>query len=186
MKPFRVVILRCVKRVMDMHDLARYLTPPSMKGKRYEASNFKVFDQEFTGSDIHAVIKYILPSSMQYELEDHQKDYRSLTYEYWCNLLSTIDIKYNRKREATQIKNISSTRAASLSDINGCVRIHRKNKSILGAGVLRSNKESHNKAPKHPGTPRHCVLCKKVGIPERKYILIVLRIILVSIPTRRP
>ena len=38
-KPFCVRILRYTKRVRDMHDLEKYLPPPSMKGERYGAAN---------------------------------------------------------------------------------------------------------------------------------------------------
>ena len=71
-KHFRVKILRYAKRVIDIHDLAKYLPTPSMKVESAEADNWTVRNQEFTVSDIWLVIKYGLLSSMQYELEDHQ------------------------------------------------------------------------------------------------------------------
>ena len=43
---------------MDMHDLAKYQPPPSMKGDSYEAYNWKVHNQELTVSDICVAIKY--------------------------------------------------------------------------------------------------------------------------------
>ena len=54
-----------------MHDLEKYLPPPSIKGKRYKANNWKVHDQEFTVSEICVAIKGGLPSSMQDELDYH-------------------------------------------------------------------------------------------------------------------
>ena len=36
--------------VRDMHDLAKYLPPSSMKGYNDEASNFNARNQEFTAS----------------------------------------------------------------------------------------------------------------------------------------
>ena len=36
---FRVKILRYAERVIEMHDLARYLPPPSIKGVRAEEAN---------------------------------------------------------------------------------------------------------------------------------------------------
>ena len=68
----------------------------------------------------------------------------------------------------TQIKKIESARASSLSDTDESVRIPRKKKARTD--VLRSNK-SPKKAHKHHGTQRYCALCKKAGMPERKYIL---------------
>ena len=76
MTPFRVRILRYSERVRGVHDLAKYLPPLSIKGDRYEASNWKVRDQEFTISEIRVAIKDGLPSSMQDELDDHHEDYR--------------------------------------------------------------------------------------------------------------
>ena len=108
---------------------------------------------------------------MQYELDGHQEDYRSLTHEYWCDLLSTIEFKDNSKRAETQIKKIASDKAASLYDSDISVGIPRKKKSRLGAGVLRYNRGSHNKVPNHRGTQCHCMLCKKAGINEQKYML---------------
>ena len=55
---------------------------------------------------------------MHDDLEDNQEDYCSLDHEDWCDLLSTIKAKYNRKRVATQIKMIESARAASNYDSN--------------------------------------------------------------------
>ena len=89
-----------------------------MKGNGYEADNWKVHDKEFSVHDIRVAIKDGLPSSMHDELEDNQEDYRSLDHEDWCDLLSTIKAKYNRKRVATQIKNIESARAAYHYDSN--------------------------------------------------------------------
>ena len=65
-------------------------------------------------------------------MDDHPEDYSSLTYEYWCDLLSTIEVKYGRKRAAVNIKKIDSDRAASLSDSNEYVRITRRKKAKTG------------------------------------------------------
>ena len=48
-----------------MHDLAKHLTPPSMKGGDYEAANWKAPNKEFSVDDIRVDIKDGLPSSMQ-------------------------------------------------------------------------------------------------------------------------
>ena len=86
-----------------------------------------------------------------------------MNHEYWFDLLSTIEVKYNRKRAATHIKN--NYRVAYLSDSDGYVRIPRKKKARNG--VLRNNKGTNNKAPKNHGTQHHCVLCKKAGTLEK-------------------
>ena len=97
-KPFKVKILRYAKRVRDMNDLLKYLTPPSMNGESEKAANWTIRNQEFTASEVRLEIKDRLPKSMQDELDDNTEDYRSLTYEYWCDLLSTIEVKDERKR----------------------------------------------------------------------------------------
>ena len=72
-----------------------------MKGESYESDNWKVRDQELTVREIGVAFKDGLPTSMQDELDDHQEDYHSLNHEEWCDLLYTIQVKYDRKREAT-------------------------------------------------------------------------------------
>ena len=81
LKPFKVKILRYSKRVCEINDLAKYLPPPSMKGKIAIAANWNVCNQEFKASDIRLAIKYEIPKFMRNELDDHPKDCRSLTYE---------------------------------------------------------------------------------------------------------
>ena len=104
---------------------------------------------------------------MQNELEDNQEDYRSLTHEYWCDLLSTIKFKENRKREATHINKIDYDRADSHYDSDKSTRVPRKNTSKTG--VLHS--KPNRKAPRHHVTQSHCILCNKEKTPEQKYIL---------------
>ena len=56
-----------------MHNLDKYLPPPSTKGESAEADNWTVHNQESTVIEIWRVIKDGLPSSMKNELYDHQK-----------------------------------------------------------------------------------------------------------------
>ena len=105
---------------------------------------------------------------MQDELEDNQEDYLYLTHAYWCDLLSTIEVKDIRKRAATKIKKIDSSRAASNYDSDGYVSTQSKKKEWTG--ILCNNKGTNNKAPKHHATHQNCVLCKKAGIPDIKYM----------------
>ena len=51
-KPLCVGILRYAKRVQDIHDLVKHLTPPLIKGGFYEASNWKFRNKELS---IHEV-----------------------------------------------------------------------------------------------------------------------------------
>ena len=41
-KPFKVKILRYVEPVQEMHDLAKYLPPPLMKGESAMEANWSV------------------------------------------------------------------------------------------------------------------------------------------------
>ena len=104
---------------------------------------------------------------MRDELDDHPEDYCSLTYEDWCDLLSTIEVKYERKIAAVHIKNTSSARAASLSNSDESVRIPRRKKAKTGvSNYHKSQRRSHYR---HHGAQRYCVLFKKPGMHERKY-----------------
>ena len=94
---------------------------------------------------------------MQDELEYNQEDYRFLTHEYWCGLMSTIEVKYNRKRAATQIKNIENSWAASLSDSYESIRAPRKKKYRTG---FRFKQQGEN-ISKHHGAQSYYVLCKE-------------------------
>ena len=69
---------------------------------------------------------------MQDDLEDNQEDYCSLNKKYWCDFLSKIEVKDNKKMEATQINKIATPRAASRSDIYESVRVPHKNSDRAG------------------------------------------------------
>ena len=56
-KPFKLKIRRYNERVHEMNELAKYLLPPSMKGKSAEEANWNVRIQEFTVSGIQFAIK---------------------------------------------------------------------------------------------------------------------------------
>ena len=104
---------------------------------------------------------------MRDELDDHPEEYFSLNYEYWWDLLSKIEVKDERKRAAVHIKKIASERAASISNSAKSVNIPKRKKDKTG--VLSSNKSIRRANDRHHGAQRYCVLCKKVGMPERKY-----------------
>ena len=107
------------------------------------------------------------PKKMSGELDNNSEDYRSLTYEDWCDLLYTIKVKDERKGEAVHTKKIDSAREASLSDSKEPMRITRRKKK--NTGVLRSKKSPIRAHDRPHGAQRYCVICKKSGISERKY-----------------
>ena len=82
-KPFCIKIIRYANSVREIHDLAKYLPPPSTKGVSAEAAKCTVRNQEFMVSEVCLAIKDRLHSYMQDELEDHQEYYQSLTHEDW-------------------------------------------------------------------------------------------------------
>ena len=92
-KPFKFKILCYAKRVREMHDLENYLPPPMTKGESAMSANWKFRNKEFMISDLGLAIKDGLQNSMRDELDDYPEDYHSLTYENWCDLLSTIEVK---------------------------------------------------------------------------------------------
>ena len=62
--------------------------------------NWSVRNKEFTTSDIRLAIKDGLPKTTRDEFDDHPEDYRYLTDEDCCELLSNAKVKYERKRAA--------------------------------------------------------------------------------------
>ena len=68
LKPFKVKIIRYAEHVRDMHDLAKYLLRPLVKGRSAEEDNWTFRNQELTASDFWLAIKYVLPAYMQDEL----------------------------------------------------------------------------------------------------------------------
>ena len=166
--PFKVKIIHYSKRVCDMHNLTKYLPPPLVKGESAEADNCTFLNQEFMSSEVLLAIKDRLPLSMQGDLEDHPEKYCSFTYEYWCDLLSTIEVKYERKRAVAHIKNIASAIEASLYDRDKSVMIPRKKKA---SNSFLCPQKKQKKAQKYHGIQHYHILCKKAGISELKYIL---------------
>ena len=61
------------------------------------AANWNTRNKDFTISDLRLAIKDGLPKSTRDELDDHQEEYGSLHNEDWCGLLSTIEVKDERK-----------------------------------------------------------------------------------------
>ena len=127
------------------------------------ADNWSIRNEEFMTSDIQLAIKDGLPKPIRYELDDHPEEYRYLTYEDWCDLLSTTEVKYERKRSAVHIMNISSARSAYISNSDKSVRIPRKKKARTG--VLRSKKSPTREHDRHHGVQSYCVIYKKEGMP---------------------
>ena len=142
-----------------MHNLAKYLPPPLMKGESHESDNWDVHNKGLSENEIHVAIKDGPPSSIQDELENNKEDYCPLAHEYWCDLLSTIKVKDNSKRAATQINMLATSRSASHSDSNKSVRVPCKNRARTG--VIPSRKQHKKKAMKHNGIQCCCALCKK-------------------------
>ena len=67
-------------------------------------------------------------------MDDNPEDYRSLTYEYWCDLLSTIEVQGESKRAAAHINNIASAMAASRNDAleSSFKELKREFRGIIG------------------------------------------------------
>ena len=102
-------------------------------------------------------------------MEDNQEEYLSLDHEYCCDLLSTIEVKENRKRAATQINRLATSMAASNYDIDESVRVPHKKR--VRTGFTPSQKTQGGKMPKHNGIQLYCALCKKEVIYHQNYML---------------
>ena len=101
---------------------------------------------------------------MQDYLEDNHEDYCSILHEKWCDLLSTIEVKYNRKRYATQIKRLATSKTASCYDRNISIRVPHKKR--VRKRYLPNLKRQGGKTPNNHGAQSCCILCKKSVMPE--------------------
>ena len=63
-KPLRVIILQYTKHIPEIHELAKYLTPPSNKGDKYDQYNLIVHNWYFTEDEISVTKKDGLTTSM--------------------------------------------------------------------------------------------------------------------------
>ena len=73
MKPFRVIILQYAEHIREIHDLANYLPPPSMKGMSFESTSWDIRDKLFSDNYICIATKDRLSTYMQDELEDNHE-----------------------------------------------------------------------------------------------------------------
>ena len=105
---------------------------------------------------------------MQDELEDNPEEYHSIAHEYWCDLLYTIEVKENRKRDATQINRLETSTVASNYNSNESVRVLCMNR--LRTGVINNRKHQGGNTPKKQSAHRYYILKKKEGMPGRNYI----------------
>ena len=63
-KSFRVMILQYIKSLHDMHELAKYLPPPSMKGEIFKSASWGVCDKELYENEIRVEDKDGIPTSI--------------------------------------------------------------------------------------------------------------------------
>ena len=80
-KSLRVGIPQYAMHVCEMHDLANYLSPPSMKGMSFESASWEFCKKDISEHIIPVVAKDRLPTSMQDELEDNHEEYFSILHE---------------------------------------------------------------------------------------------------------
>ena len=142
-KPFRFGILQYSERVHEMHNLAKYLPPPSKKGVGFEEASGDVRDRKINKDVIRVDTKDRLPTSMQYYLEDIQEDYRSIIHEEWCDPLSTMEVKDNRKRSAAHINRLGTSKAAPNNyDSNKFFRVMCNKRAKTGVlPIIKHQKE---------------------------------------------
>ena len=124
-----------------MHNLAKHPPPSSIKGNSFKVANCIVREKELSVHEIQVSIKDRLPLSMQDELQDKQEEQRYLTHKYWCVLLSTSKVKYNRIILVTQIKKIKTSISASHSDSDESISVPRKKKSRTGVRFKQQGKK---------------------------------------------
>ena len=80
-KPFRAGILQYTGNIREMHNLAKFLTPPMKKGDQYDQAYWTVHDIELSEDDIFVATKDSLPSSNHNYIQDKEKKYLSLLHK---------------------------------------------------------------------------------------------------------
>ena len=76
-----------------------------------------------------------------------------MPHKKWCELLSTIEAKDNRKRAEDQIKNIAASKAHPPNyDSNSSLRVPLNNKDRTGS--LSARKHHGKNTPKNIGSHR--------------------------------
>ena len=140
-----------------------------MKGVGFEEASWYICDRELNEDVIKVTTKDRIPTYIHDELEDNKEEYCSITHEEWCNLLSTMGVNDNRKRDASQIKRLVIPNEAPVNyDSDESVRVPYKNRARTG--VITSRRQQGKKTLKHHGAQRYCVFCKKAGMPDKKYM----------------
>ena len=67
------------------------------------------------------------------------------------------------------MKRLSTSKAAPVnSDSNKSARVPCKKR--VSTGILTNSKQQEKNTPKHPGPQCYCMLYKKAGMPEIKYM----------------
>ena len=74
-------ILQYADHIHDIHNLAKYLPTPSLKGGDYNQADWAVREKEWSEYEIRVETKDWVPTSIQDEMEDKDKEYRSLPHE---------------------------------------------------------------------------------------------------------
>ena len=102
-----------------------------MRGQEYDESEWAIHDKELSDNDIRVATKNGIPTYMQDKLK--KRDYCFMSNEKWCNLLSKMEAKYNRKKAANEIKITAASKAAPAnSDSDTSAKVPRKNKARTG------------------------------------------------------
>ena len=148
-----------------MHDLSKFMPPPSNRGDKYDMAYWTICDKEFSEDDICVATKDGLPTSTQYEIEDKDKDYHSLIHKEWCDLHNILEEKDDLKITVAQIKILAAQKDVPVdSESYAITRVTLKNKARTG--VLTDLNKNVKNNPKHKVSQRYCVLCNKSVMPE--------------------
>ena len=79
-----------------------------------------------------------------------------MPHEEWCDLMSTMEAKYTRKRSVSQIKILVAYKVApDNSGSNKSAMVPHKNK--VSTGVLPDGNKESNNTTKHSGTQRYYI-----------------------------
>ena len=121
---------------------------------------------------------------MQDELEDNQEDYHSISNEYWCDLLTTIEVKDNMKMDTNQIKRLATYRESSNYDSNESVRVPCKKRVRNGATPSRKQQGERLRIIMEFSTIAH--FARSQECPSKSTCCIALKTVLENVQNRSP
>jgi len=160
-KPHKMSVIESVKRVEILFKYMPFLPPPSSKNTTYDQADWKKRNLSIDKATIRRCQFHALPESYQQRLLDDSEDWKAMTEVVWLDRLLRAEeydtqIIASKERIAKKVDKAASS--TSRADDTSNTKRHKKNQKPKSA--------KENTAQ---GKARYCSMCKKAGMPERKW-----------------